>query len=178
MRIDFTRATKVQMSELFTRMYSPDTPLQSVKLNAMPKPAPKAEGLKHRTTVAANSKHTLLNLGKVAGAATAIPTPPESPHEMPHPSITGTLASELAASTPPAEITSQQLDAIAADFAAKIPEDTFTPAEIQGFLLTRKKEPVRAVGEVEQWVVETIKAKEWKKEANKSEQPGEAAKTV
>lgn len=45
----------------------------------------------------------------------------------------------------------EQLGKMAEDFASKIPEKTFSPAEIQGFLLTRKKEPVRALAEVEAW---------------------------
>ncbi|KAF1969365.1 P-loop containing nucleoside triphosphate hydrolase protein [Bimuria novae-zelandiae CBS 107.79] len=45
----------------------------------------------------------------------------------------------------------KQLGNMAEEFASKIPEGTFSPAEIQGFLLTRKKEPIRALAEVEEW---------------------------
>ncbi|KAK7189821.1 hypothetical protein DPSP01_008768 [Paraphaeosphaeria sporulosa] len=44
-----------------------------------------------------------------------------------------------------------QLGEMAEEFASKIPEGRFSPAEIQGFLLTRKKEPRRALAEVEGW---------------------------
>ncbi|KAI9653396.1 MAG: hypothetical protein M1821_007061 [Bathelium mastoideum] len=40
---------------------------------------------------------------------------------------------------------------LARKFAEALPEGEFTPAEIQGFLLTRRKDPVRAVEEVESW---------------------------
>ena len=65
-------------------------------------------------------------------------------------------------------LTAEELKEIAKDFADRIPEETFSPAEIQGFLLTRKKEPLRALDEVESWKVETLKAKEKKKEAEVS----------
>lgn len=46
---------------------------------------------------------------------------------------------------------SEQLSKMAEDFADKIPPGAFSPAEIQGFLLTRKKEPRRALAEVDDW---------------------------
>lgn len=45
----------------------------------------------------------------------------------------------------------EKLKVMAEEFAGKVPEGKFTPAEIQGFLLTRKKEPSRALKEVEEW---------------------------
>jgi chaperone BCS1 len=56
----------------------------------------------------------------------------------------------------------EDLDKIAAQFAKRVPGNTFTPAEIQGFLLTRKKEPTRALEEVEKWVETEKAAKETK----------------
>ena len=41
------------------------------------------------------------------------------------------------------------LGEIAANFAAKIPDDKFSPAEVQGFLLKRKKNPQKALSEIE-----------------------------
>ena len=52
-----------------------------------------------------------------------------------------------------------ELEEIAARFADLLPEATFTPAEIQGFLLTRKKEPRRALVEVEAWKDKCLEAK-------------------
>jgi chaperone BCS1 len=45
-----------------------------------------------------------------------------------------------------------ELSHIATQFAAKIPPGQFSPAELQGFLLKRKKTPRRALEEVEGWV--------------------------
>ncbi|KAL8821102.1 MAG: hypothetical protein Q9191_007379 [Dirinaria sp. TL-2023a] len=182
MRIDFTRATRSQMSELFRRMYSPDAPLQPIKLAPVPNAAAKAPGLTNRVT-APNSKPAFSARNNIAGITNSMLTPPESPlgsmaATPEHSSIdasalnnTATPATALPADIPASELTSAQLGSIASDFACKIPEDTFTPAEIQGFLLTRKKEPVRALREVETWVKDTLAAKERKKEAvEKAEQ--------
>jgi chaperone BCS1 len=49
------------------------------------------------------------------------------------------------------EVEPEKLKAMAEQFAEQIPEDTFSPAEIQGFLLNKKKEPSRAVNEVAEW---------------------------
>jgi hypothetical protein len=43
------------------------------------------------------------------------------------------------------------LEDIASKFAELIPEHEFTPAEIQGFLLTKKNEPERALAEAQKW---------------------------
>ncbi|KAL9122455.1 MAG: hypothetical protein Q9187_000984 [Circinaria calcarea] len=43
------------------------------------------------------------------------------------------------------------LEKVAVQFASLLPDDKFTPAEIQGFLLTRKKEPNKALEEVVGW---------------------------
>ncbi|KAK3304782.1 uncharacterized protein B0T15DRAFT_495219 [Chaetomium strumarium] len=44
-------------------------------------------------------------------------------------------------------------------FAAKIPAGQFSPAELQGFLLKRKKTPWRALAEVEGWVAGMVAQK-------------------
>ena len=40
---------------------------------------------------------------------------------------------------------------MAEEFAEQLPEDALSPAEVQGYLLTRKKEPQRALEEVVGW---------------------------
>jgi hypothetical protein len=47
-----------------------------------------------------------------------------------------------------------QLSDIARKFAQRVPDNMFSPAEIQGFLLKRKTEPKKALLEVEVWVKE------------------------
>ncbi|KAL8371788.1 hypothetical protein RB595_001536 [Gaeumannomyces hyphopodioides] len=53
----------------------------------------------------------------------------------------------------------KDLARIAAAFGAKIPDCGFSPAEIQGFLLKRKKDPRRALREVEGWVTHMVEQK-------------------
>jgi len=50
------------------------------------------------------------------------------------------------------ELSPDELSEIAASFAKQVLDDMFSPAEIQGFLLKRKKDPRRAVLEVGVWV--------------------------
>lgn len=53
----------------------------------------------------------------------------------------------------------EELSRIAGEFAKKVPGGVFSPAEIQGFLLKRKKEPRKALDEVEGWVEGELKGK-------------------
>jgi chaperone BCS1 len=165
MRIDFTKATRSQMSELFTRMYSPDTPAQPTKLttaSATSIPAP--------TTDVHCIKEKLLQPLTNGHLPTPELTPPESPREATTPSSTTEKTPGF--TTPASELTATQLRDIATAFAAKLEEDTFTPAKIQGFLLTRKKEPVRALSEVHAWKVSLLEAREKKKAAVMEKEKG------
>ena len=51
----------------------------------------------------------------------------------------------------------EELEKFASEFSAQIPEGKFTPAQIQGFLLGRKREPDVAVAEIGDWVREEIR---------------------
>ncbi|KAL8301614.1 hypothetical protein RB597_002167 [Gaeumannomyces tritici] len=53
----------------------------------------------------------------------------------------------------------KELARIATAFGAKIPDCCFSPAEIQGFLLKRKKDPRRALREAEGWVAHMVEQK-------------------
>nr|POE72894.1 putative mitochondrial chaperone bcs1-b [Quercus suber] len=53
-----------------------------------------------------------------------------------------------------------ELEKLAAAFAAEVDDDTFTPAEIQGLLMRYKKEPRKVVGIVKEWARETLQEKE------------------
>ena len=60
-------------------------------------------------------------------------------------------------------LTRSELQKIAKQFSLRIPPtQILSPAEIQGFLLRRKKDPRRALAEVDKWVEELVKAKESK----------------
>ncbi|GAW16839.1 hypothetical protein ANO14919_062820 [Xylariales sp. No.14919] len=57
------------------------------------------------------------------------------------------------------DISIDELPEIARQFSEKIPDGEFSPAEIQGYLLKRKKHPRRAVEEAEKWVAAVIEQK-------------------
>lgn len=50
------------------------------------------------------------------------------------------------------KVRSTTLDALAEEFVSKVPELEFSPAAIQGFLLTHQNDPMGAVSSVEEWV--------------------------
>ena len=52
---------------------------------------------------------------------------------------------------------------MAEDFAQGVPEHEFSTAELQGYLLTCKREPEQAVQDVSKWVVQERKDKEDRK---------------
>lgn len=150
MKVPFTNATKSQIYELFARMYSPDIGHEDQEKVVAPlrlAPAPKTKqdstqakpsSVKDNSTPFPNNPLTQSDL-----------TPPDTP--------TPSLTPNSTLSPLPTDV-----ESIAAQFAASLPEDTFTPAEIQGYLLTRKKEPLRALEEVAGWRDAAIAAKEKK----------------
>ncbi|KAL8795375.1 MAG: hypothetical protein Q9195_002116 [Heterodermia aff. obscurata] len=186
MRIDFTNATRSQTIELFTNMYLPDTPTMKTVLtagtaNIVPSSATlRSPGLAQRMSSKCAPSDKNANTSLKAAAAL---TPPLTPRDNEFTNAASTIPSietsdssfSLRANgdleplkSPVSILAAEELKQIAKDFADRIPEETFSPAEIQGFLLTRKKEPLRALEEVESWKVETLKAKEKKKEAEVS----------
>ncbi|KAI4141015.1 MAG: hypothetical protein L6R39_005545 [Caloplaca ligustica] len=149
MKIAFTKATRSQITELFIRMYSPDA-----EVSPPSKPVADEKVMTVTTTKTKGPDHrkSLSGHGLMAKAAQAsVPTPPDSPRH-----------SSSSSSDEPSSPASMGLQDIAASFAKGLPEETFTPAEIQGFLLTRKNEPMRALHEVARWKDQTLEAKEKK----------------
>lgn len=111
LQVAFGNASKVQIKELFERMYTSDNP---------------------RTRPVTNS--TQLVSAK---------------------SVASTASRKSAAETIVEAgfgFEERSLEACARMFADAIPDGVFSPAEVQGFLLKRKKEPQRACGEVGRWV--------------------------
>ncbi|KAF4982384.1 hypothetical protein FDECE_17523 [Fusarium decemcellulare] len=64
--------------------------------------------------------------------------------------------------------TIERIGTLAEQFAAKIPELEFSPAEIQGLLLKHKRDPEAVIDAADEWVVETRKEKK-KKEIEDAE---------
>ena len=83
----------------------------------------------------------------------------------PKPKVKSEATGELANQAKQAyelDISTEDITDIAKNFAEKIPESVFSPAEIQGFLLKRKKSPKRALEELETWIEASLKQKEAK----------------
>lgn len=57
------------------------------------------------------------------------------------------------------DLTLEQLKIVAHEFAEKVPDMQFSPAELQGFLLKRKKDPRKALEEVGPWVEAMMRQK-------------------
>jgi chaperone BCS1 len=54
----------------------------------------------------------------------------------------------------------EELDQLAKQFAKAIPEDEFSVASLQGYLLKNKTRPRECVGEVEKWIKEERETRE------------------
>jgi mitochondrial chaperone BCS1 len=137
LQVAFGNATQPQIKELFERMYTSDKPS-------------KASKQVHPATLITIHK----SLQKSTPARLAALTPPATPTKE---------NTEKLAFSPliPAScgLPERTLDKIAADFAGKIPDDKLSPAEVQGFLLKRKKNPQKALAEIDRWVEGMLEAK-------------------
>lgn len=155
MLVEFTLANKEQIREIFIRMYSPDTrPKDRIDSNE----ACNADPPSYSATQATPAFKTVREkLGDIVTWA--------SPNEE-------TIATISTADSKDNEMLQtdggteglsdpfiSELEHLANDFAELIPEKSFSPAEIQGFLLTRKRDPHRAVREVAKWGEGILKAR-------------------
>lgn len=59
-----------------------------------------------------------------------------------------------------ANLSRTELEELAAEFAGHVPDDTFTPAEVQNLLMRHKKSPQAALHGAKAWVRETLEEKE------------------
>ncbi|MCJ1315988.1 hypothetical protein MMC15_001308 [Xylographa vitiligo] len=133
MKVAFRKASRSQIRQLFVRMYSADT----IKPGSKHAYGYGHTAQNHMMSIQPNDTARMTNSN--IKAPNDIVTPPLTPREK--------VDSE------------PDLKEIAAKFADLLEEETFTPAEIQGFLLTRKKEPRRALEEVAEWRDRTLEAK-------------------
>jgi chaperone BCS1 len=147
LQVAFTNATKMQAKELFERMYEADqTPLRRRRRGHNHNDqAAKQEAAKEKAAL----RHTN---GRATHGAASIGGEPVSRDD--EPKSTADIQDDERL-----KITSEELSEIAGDFAQKIPEDAFSPAEIQGFLLKRKKLPHKALAEVDKWIEAMVESK-------------------
>ncbi|KAK4044781.1 BCS1 N terminal-domain-containing protein [Parachaetomium inaequale] len=182
LQVAFTNATQQQARELFVRMYEPentaDAPPSSFSLSdhlssPLPPLTPFSEAAPPTPFSLSSDRDG--NMTDVSGATevgddeetspfkflsgtTTTTTTTTSPNKKPAPApLNLTHTTHTTTKFPMEDESRQTLPAtellhIAAQFAAKIPGGQFSPAELQGFLLKRKKTPRRALEEVEVWV--------------------------
>jgi mitochondrial chaperone BCS1 len=139
MQVAFTLATKHQTREIFSRMYySNEEPMNSA-ITLSSKEIHLANGNGNGNVVNGQAKsHAYGHLSTFNGYAKALLKP----------ALTKRHYSR------------EEIEALANEFADLVPEGKFSPAEVQNFLITRKKDPQRAMDEVEKWRDELLEAKE------------------
>ncbi|KAI2471888.1 P-loop containing nucleoside triphosphate hydrolase protein [Annulohypoxylon bovei var. microspora] len=140
LQVAFANATRDQARELFVRMYEgasarPDAPVTP----ALPS-TPEVGVEKKTPTSPAKAKPKISKPKTANGGAKEVngTTPTES----------GDL-----------DVSVEELPAIAEKFGSKIPDGEFSPAQIQGYLLKRKKHPLKALEEADLWVEGLVKQK-------------------
>lgn len=154
LQVAFGNATQEQARELFERMYEADS---RAKVAATASAAPTVVGNGHATTTTENGfVDEKTNHGAAPTATTT-----NGHHANAVTSETeerGTEASE-ALDDHRLDVTMEELQVIATEFADRVPDGQFSPAELQGFLLKRKKDPRKAVAEVGPWVEAMLQQK-------------------
>ena len=144
-QVAFSNANQAQIRELFERMYTKD--------------APRVKGFK---SISATTDLDATSQNPTSSAFSSI---------ISHSSVDGDQSSttsptiEAQSSSSPfsknqmTDLSAEELTVIARQFAEQVPNDLFSPAEIQGFLLKRKTEPRKALQDVEGWVKALIEQK-------------------
>ncbi|KAK1982686.1 BCS1 N terminal-domain-containing protein [Colletotrichum cereale] len=135
LQVGFTNATPSQATELFQRMYEAD--------NASP--AKRGDG--HLAPPTNPAPPITVNGGTSSTSSSSTVSPTTA-------SLSDNPLSPEAAveAEKKHHFDTEELRRIAAEFGALIPDGLFSPAEIQGFLLKRKKDPRRALKETSEWV--------------------------
>lgn len=129
-QVAFGNATRIQIKELFERMYTNDLP-------------------RTKLIIASPSQPSTLS---PASATSSVPTPPATPTTSQSPSTLPNGISKPKVKEEKEIISEKELSQIATDFMKEVPDGKFSPAEIQGFLLKRKTDPRKALAEVGAWV--------------------------
>jgi len=135
LQVGFTNATPSQATELFHRMYEADgaSPAKRVDGHLAPPTNPAPPVTVNGGTYSRSSSSTV---SPTSSSFSDTPLPPEAAAE----------------AEKEHQFDVEELRRIAAEFGALIPDGLFSPAEIQGFLLKRKKDPRRALKETSEWV--------------------------
>jgi mitochondrial chaperone BCS1 len=143
MKIEFSLATREQIRELFIRMFSSDS-TKRARILANGHIAPDDDITKEEPHAHANGA---MSNGSTNCIPTKLPSPFTTPRTTSFPP-SKPIATPAPNSSSSTGLSHSEILQLAADFAFKLPKSIFSPAEIQGFLLTRK-DPRKAVAEVD-----------------------------
>jgi mitochondrial chaperone BCS1 len=150
--VPFGNATQRQAKELFERMYANDLPRTRLQ------PSISQNG---STSTRHIQENNLQNGDLKKKELTPPATPTTNDHAIPntineksHTVPNGKLLNQVIE-----EVQGEELSMLAEKFAEEVPDDMFSPAELQGFLLKRKKDPRKARDEVGKWVKEMLEVK-------------------
>jgi mitochondrial chaperone BCS1 len=137
LQIKFPLASRHQIEEIFFRMYWSE----------------QDQGAEDSTVPHANgtaSGHVEKTAGLIKLFATAQNGRPVVPRKISNGSIKCVKHHDCS---------KKQIRTLAEEFASLVPERKFSPAEIQNYLITRKKDPQKAVDEGKQWCEELLEQK-------------------
>lgn len=144
LHVGFTNATTVQAEELFMRMYETEEKVGVAAKRgvsgAITGPRTDLNGSASITAMAAATAATIMGASNGTASTEKQQQVEEQNANVPSPVVE------------PLDVPKEELPSVARQFAQKIPDSQFSPAEIQGYLLKRKKHPLRALREVEEWV--------------------------
>ena len=150
-QVSFSNANQHQAKELFERMYANDLPRTRLQSSATQNGPIPARPLEKKISLNGDLKKEL--------------TPPATP------TSNGYIIADTVKEKPDAipdskllnqvieDVQGEELRVLAQKFAENIPDNQFSPAELQGFLLKRKKDPRKARDEVGKWVEEMMEVK-------------------
>ncbi|KAI9650997.1 hypothetical protein NHQ30_001034 [Ciborinia camelliae] len=179
-QVAFTNATRHQIKEIFERMYSKDPPREKLIAATSPatSPATKVQlsPIKEEEMPLLTPNPETTTQEKDQSHATTNPnisekrplTPPDTPSTVETDTVPKGVASTEKKALTIADIEKNgeeeklaegELEMLAKQFSEHIEDFMFSPAEVQGFLLTRKKSPRKAVSEIGAWVAVTRKVK-------------------
>ncbi|EMD39392.1 hypothetical protein CERSUDRAFT_82115 [Gelatoporia subvermispora B] len=162
LHIEFKLASRYQAHELFKRFYMP------TKTEAAPQDKDKVrekEKEKAHSAASSDSGCDDAPVGDLIDLRPPTPDPSEASDdcEKPKPRYAGSSHSVRGP-----RLTEEEGRALAALFAAAIPERVFSMASLQGYLMRHKTRPQDAVEQVHAWVAEELAGKESKSQRSEA----------
>ncbi|KAK1760871.1 BCS1 N terminal-domain-containing protein [Echria macrotheca] len=156
LQVGFTNATRQQAVELFVRMYEAETTGTASAPNTkatVPSSTPPVTSNTGTTTTTTEQKDDLSDVSTEVDDL-------DTSSEVPAATAVQSKLSQIEDASNESPLSRDELVKVAGEFGAQIPDDmSISPAEIQGFLLKRKKSPRRAAAEVGAWAEALVELK-------------------